>query len=84
MLYRLNITFLRGFFDDFLFTGVSQGWSLSVEKSFYLQEFRRFTYQKKHPCQLVLPVFFYAVAGILFSVFYYGLVTKNFVKNVEY
>ena len=31
-----NLTFLRGYFDDFLFTGISQGWSLTVEETFYV------------------------------------------------
>jgi peptidoglycan/LPS O-acetylase OafA/YrhL len=32
----LNLSFLRGFFDDYKFTGVSSGWSLTVEEMFYL------------------------------------------------
>ena len=35
VLLLLNVFFLRGFFDDFKFTGVGQGWSLTVEESFY-------------------------------------------------
>jgi peptidoglycan/LPS O-acetylase OafA/YrhL len=34
-LYFFNITFLRGFFDDLKFTGIAQGWSLTVEECFY-------------------------------------------------
>ena len=32
----LNLSFLRGFFRNYLFTGVAQGWSLTVEECFYL------------------------------------------------
>jgi len=32
----LNYTFLRGFFDDLKFTGVGQGWSITVDVVFYL------------------------------------------------
>jgi peptidoglycan/LPS O-acetylase OafA/YrhL len=32
----LNLSFLRGFFEKFLFTGVGQGWSLTVEEFFYI------------------------------------------------
>jgi peptidoglycan/LPS O-acetylase OafA/YrhL len=32
----LNLTFLRGFFADFVWTGVSQAWSLAVEETFYV------------------------------------------------
>jgi peptidoglycan/LPS O-acetylase OafA/YrhL len=31
----LNLTFLRSFFEEFLFTGVAQGWMLTVEETFY-------------------------------------------------
>ena len=31
----LNLTFLRGFFQTFLFTGIAQGWTLTVEECFY-------------------------------------------------
>ncbi|MFD2786669.1 acyltransferase family protein [Hymenobacter rubripertinctus] len=32
----LNLSFLRGFFEKFVFTGIAQGWTLSVEECFYL------------------------------------------------
>jgi len=35
-IYFTNITFLRGFMDQLLFSLVPQGWSLSVEEFFYL------------------------------------------------
>ena len=34
--YIMNITFLRGFFDDLKFTLIGPGWSLTVEECFYL------------------------------------------------
>jgi peptidoglycan/LPS O-acetylase OafA/YrhL len=33
--FVLNITFLRGFSFDYLFTGIPQGWTLTVEECFY-------------------------------------------------
>jgi peptidoglycan/LPS O-acetylase OafA/YrhL len=33
--FLLNISFIRGFFDDIKFTGIAQGWSLTVEECFY-------------------------------------------------
>lgn len=36
ILYLLNVTFLKGFFDLFKNTGLPQSWSLSVEECFYL------------------------------------------------
>lgn len=34
--YILNISFLRGFFDQFKFSGIAQGWSLTAEEVFYI------------------------------------------------
>jgi peptidoglycan/LPS O-acetylase OafA/YrhL len=34
-LFFMHITFLRGFFYDLNFTGIAQGWSLTVEECFY-------------------------------------------------
>jgi peptidoglycan/LPS O-acetylase OafA/YrhL len=34
--YVLNITFLRGLFQQYLYTGIAQGWSLTTEEMFYL------------------------------------------------
>ena len=33
--YILNITFLRGFFSTYVYSGISQGWTLTVEECFY-------------------------------------------------
>lgn len=35
-IFLLNITFLRGFFDEYKFTGLLQGWSLTLLECFYL------------------------------------------------
>ncbi len=35
VLILLNVFFLRGFFDDLKFTGLAQGWTLTVEECFY-------------------------------------------------
>ncbi|MDB5153969.1 MAG: acyltransferase [Mucilaginibacter sp.] len=34
-LFFMHITFVRGFFHDLNFTGIAQGWSLTVEECFY-------------------------------------------------
>ena len=34
--YLCNISFLKGFFEEFKFTGIAQGWSLTVEETFYI------------------------------------------------
>ena len=35
-IFLLNVTFLRGFFDEYKFTGLLQGWSLTLLECFYL------------------------------------------------
>ncbi|MEB0263387.1 MULTISPECIES: acyltransferase [unclassified Mucilaginibacter] len=53
-LFFMHITFVRGFFDQLKFTGIAQGWSLTVEECFYFsapfifyfaQKYRRFYIQ---------------------------------------
>lgn len=34
--YFLNITFLKGFSSEYVYSGIAQGWTLSVEELFYL------------------------------------------------
>lgn len=34
--YLMNITLLKGFFDEWKFSGIAQAWSLTVEECFYL------------------------------------------------
>jgi peptidoglycan/LPS O-acetylase OafA/YrhL len=34
-IYLLNITFLRGYMRELMFSGIGQGWSLTVEETFY-------------------------------------------------
>ena len=33
--YLLNITFLRGFFSEYVYSGIAQGWTLTIEECFY-------------------------------------------------
>lgn len=33
--YLLNISFLKGLFQEYVYTGIAQGWSLTVEEMFY-------------------------------------------------
>ncbi len=35
-LLLLNLTFLKGFFYNFVFTGIAQSWTLTIEECFYL------------------------------------------------
>lgn len=52
--YLLNITFLKGFFDEYKFTGIGQSWSLTVEELFYFSAPVAFLLLKKNRKNLVL------------------------------
>lgn len=66
----LNIFFLRGFFDDFKFTGVAQGWSLTVEESFYfLAPLLFMRIKKNRKAIFYLPVLLLSLGLILVLIF---------------
>lgn len=76
--YILNITFLRGFSDVYKFSGIAQGWSLTVEETFYiLAPLLFYVVRKKLPNILLLPVALLTFGAILCEVFlrldYYGV-----------
>jgi peptidoglycan/LPS O-acetylase OafA/YrhL len=68
-LYLLNITFLKGLFSDIKFTGIAQGWSLTVEEMFYLSAPLWFLIIRKSKWAiLLLPVFIFLVGCLLVKV----------------
>ncbi len=66
--FLLNITFLRGFFDDLKFTGISQGWSLTVEECFYFSAPFMFLASKKFN-KFFIPVLITGSGALLVLVF---------------
>ncbi len=84
-IYLLNITFLRGLFDEFKFTGIAQGWSLTVEEMFYLLAPISFSLIKKSKKYLfVLPTVLILIGVIMANIFsnihFYGFMANiNFV-----
>ena len=65
-IYLTNITFIRGYFDDLKFSGIPQGWSLSVEEFFYFAAPLFFLLIKKNKTYLIIIPFFTIILGILF------------------
>jgi len=61
--YVANITFVRGFFEDLLFTLIGQGWSLSVEEVFYFTVPFMWYWRKKTP--LLLQAAILCLLGLL-------------------
>lgn len=75
-LYGMNISFLRGFFDDLKFTGIAQGWSLTVEEMFYFSAPLFFLLLRKSKYFLfILPIL---VLGLGFSMVYFFGNTLSF------
>jgi peptidoglycan/LPS O-acetylase OafA/YrhL len=64
----MNVTFLRGFFDDLKFTGISQGWSLTVEECFYFSAPFMFLASKKYN-KFLIPVVITGFGALLVLVF---------------
>jgi peptidoglycan/LPS O-acetylase OafA/YrhL len=63
VLFLMHITFLRGFFDQLKFTGIAQGWSLTVEECFYLFAPFIFYFTKRYGKFYIQPVVI-TLAGI--------------------
>ena len=74
-IYLLNITFFRGFFTDFKFTGIAQGWSLTVEELFYLLAPISFILIKRSKIYLII------IPLILLTI---GLVSVFFFKEINF
>lgn len=82
VLYGLNLTFLRGFFDSFKFSGIIQGWSLTVEECFYFLApllFFFFTIRK-----WVFPLLAIYVSGILLTLFFRQFNFYGFFGNFNF
>lgn len=66
----MNISFLKGFFNEIKFTLLSQGWSLTVEEIFYLFAPIIFVFIKKSKIYfIILPIIFIFLGIILVFIF---------------
>jgi peptidoglycan/LPS O-acetylase OafA/YrhL len=66
----LNLTLLRGFFDRFLYSGLLQGWSLTVEECFYLSAPLLLLSSRRKPVALLLwPVGLLGIGAVLVASF---------------
>lgn len=82
-LYFLNITLLKGFFHDLLFTGIGQGWSLTVEECFYFAApvIVWMIFRKKNSIWAMPFVFLALGLGLVLlcrNIHYYGLMDGPF------
>lgn len=90
VLYFLNISFLKGFFEQFKFTGIGQGWSLTVEEMFYFSAPFFFILIKKNKLNIyILPIIIFLVGIGLTKIFqehsFYGLMGSfNFLMDFTF
>jgi peptidoglycan/LPS O-acetylase OafA/YrhL len=80
----LNIFFIRGFFDDLKFTGVGQGWSLTVEECFYLLAPVFFIGIKRNKNNLIYYPLLLLVFGITMVLVFSNFSVFGFFKNFQF
>jgi peptidoglycan/LPS O-acetylase OafA/YrhL len=80
--YFLNISFLRGFSDEYKFTGIAQGWTLTVEECFYaLAPFILF-FRKK--ISLPIQLLFLYLTGLVLVLLFDDLDFFGFFKSYKF
>ncbi len=84
MVYLMNISFLRGFFDDLKFTLVGQGWSLTVEELFYIAAPLLFLLLKKRKWFVLLLPLSLILTGCLLVEIFNGIDFYGFFSNYSF
>jgi peptidoglycan/LPS O-acetylase OafA/YrhL len=80
--FLLNITLLRGFFSEYVYTGISQGWTLSVEECFYFSAPLMFLLSKRYTILLQALVIF--CTGIIFYFFFRNINFHGFMNSIPH
>jgi peptidoglycan/LPS O-acetylase OafA/YrhL len=80
--YLANITFIRGYFENYKFSGIAQGWSLTVEETFYcLAPLFFYTIRRSKMTLLFWPIGCLTLGTLLVFIFksttYYGFMQSN-------
>lgn len=82
--YFYNITFLKGFSDDLKFTGIAQGWSLTVEEVFYFTAPLFFIIINKSRIYLIIIPLFFVGLGLLLVSYFSGIDGNGFMKSTNF
>lgn len=82
--YFYNITFLKGFSDDIKFTGIAQGWSLTVEEIFYFTAPLFFVLINKSRAYLIVIPLFFIGLGLLLVSYFNGIECNGFMKSTNF
>lgn len=80
--YILNITFIRGFSEKFFFSGIFQGWSLTVEETFYLLAPLIFLVIRKG--YFFSQILFFILAGCALVLFFRFFPFEGFFANLRF
>jgi peptidoglycan/LPS O-acetylase OafA/YrhL len=82
-LFFMHITFVRGFFYDLNFTGIAQGWSLTVEECFYFSAPIVFFIAKRYN-KFYLQIFAITGFGILLVLIFRNIDWYGFFGNFTF
>jgi peptidoglycan/LPS O-acetylase OafA/YrhL len=80
----LNVSFLRGFFEDFKFSLVAQGWSLTVEETFYLLAPICFLFLNKSKVAFILIPTIFIMLGVLINLIFKDCNLYGFFEGLEF
>lgn len=84
LLYFLNISFLKGLFSDYKFSGIAQGWSLTVEEMFYITAPVIFLLIKKNKTFFILVPVFLILCGFSLTATFSNYDFYSFMSNNEF
>ena len=84
LLYSLNISFAKGLFSDYIFSGIAQGWSLTVEEMFYISAPLVFLLIKKNKVFFFIVPIFLILCGFLQTAFFSNHNFYSFMSNNEF
>lgn len=82
--YFLNITFLRGFFDELKFSGIPQGWTLTVEECFYFLAPLFFILVRKNKWMLFFIPFSFILTGFFLVQIFENSNFHGFMNSIDF
>lgn len=80
--YFMNITFVRGFFHTIAFTGIGQGWTLTVEECFYFSA--PFVFILSRRIKLIIPFIIIFLTGVLLVFIFRNVSFYGFFFNFKF
>lgn len=84
VVYLLNISFLKGFSEWFSFSGISQGWSLTAEETFYMLAPIFFVLIKRSKINLILLPLLSMATGLVLVCFFQHFSFYQFFDSLHF